>query len=315
MQEPRFKRILKKYYKEEASDAEQYFVDCWYESFSLPQDQQPVLYKGGAEAVRQRILNKIIPPVISLKWYKRRNVQLAAAMLAGVAIVAPFLFNYLKPAPHHGMAAFTLQTGKMQIKKIVLADSSVIWLNANSSMTVAEGFGDINRDIQLDGEAFFDVHQQSQQPFVIATDSVRVKVLGTSFNVSSYHGLANIRVAVNTGKVQVSDHHRNLAVLTQGQGITYDKTNQQFKVEEVHADMSNAWTAGRIVLEKASFEELAQAVHNLYGTTLTSEDKRVQSFKYNLTLRKGQSEKEVMDLVATMLKKNHKKEGDHVIIY
>jgi transmembrane sensor len=310
----RFRKILKKYYNEESSDAEKYFVDCWYESFSLPEDQQPLLYNGTAEDVRQRIFQKIIPPVIRLKWYKRTSVRAIAAVLAGVAILTPFVLNYLKNANvPKGMEAMVLQTGGMQVKKVTLPDSTAIWLNANSTLSVAEGYGATHRDITLNGEAFFDVRHNTEQPFVIASGKVKVKVLGTAFNVSAWPNMNGVKVVVNNGKVQVSEEDKPLAILTGGQGLTYDRASGQFEITTVHAENSNAWTEGRIVLEKASFEELAQAVHNMYGVRLTSEDKRVTSFKYNLTLRRDQPQQEMMEMIATMLKKKYKKEGQHAI--
>ncbi|UYQ91729.1 FecR domain-containing protein [Chitinophaga horti] len=304
MDASRFKKILKKYYNNEATDAEQYFVDCWYESYSLPEDQQPVMYKGTPDEVRARIFNKIIPPIVPLKWYKRSSIRAIAAVLAGIGILTPLLWNYIATdRTDKGMEAVALSTGDMQVKKITLPDSTAIWLNANSTLTVAEGFGATNRSITLDGEAFFDVQQNAAQPFVIATGKLKVKVLGTAFNVNAYPARNGVKVIVNNGKVQVSEEQRALAVLTEGQGLNYDRSNGRFEVAAVHAEHSNGWTEGRIVLEKASFEELAQAVHNLYGIELRSEDKKVTSFKYNLTLRRDQPQQEVMDLIATIVKK------------
>lgn len=314
MQQKRFKRILKKYHEGKASDAERYFVDCWYDSFSLPEEKNTVPPIEDADATGARILGNILTPVVSLEWYKRPFVIAAAAVLLACAVVTPVILDRLKPARPE-LTAEVMRTGEKQVKKILLPDSTLIWLNANSSLVVEAGFGQHNRQVQLEGEAFFEVGKDAAHPFIISTGEVNVKVLGTSFNIQSYDNLSELKVEVSSGKVQVSDDHSPLAVLTPGQGLTYNRGSKQFKVDSASTQRFNSWTDGNIVLEKASFEYLCQVIYNLYGTTVSSDNKQVRSFRYNLTFRAGLSEKEAINLVVNMLKKNYKKEGSHVTIF
>lgn len=314
MQQKRFKRILKKYHEGKASDAERYFVDCWYDSFSLPEEKNTVPPIEDADATGARILSNILTPVVSLKWYKRPFVIAAAAVLLACAVVTPVILNRLKPAVAE-LTAEVMRTGEKQVKKILLPDSTLIWLNANSSLMVEAGFGEHNRQVRLEGEAFFEVGKDAAHPFMISTGEVHVKVLGTSFNIQSYDNLSELKVEVSSGKVQVSDDHSPLAVLTPGQGLTYNRGSKQFKVDSASTQRFNSWTDGNVVLEKASFEYLCQVIYNLYGTTVSSDNKQVRSFRYNLTFRAGLSEKEAISLVVNMLKKNYKKEGSHVTIF
>jgi len=307
MRQSRFQQLLKKYSQGKASKSESYIVETWYESFK----QTPALAPEEAEAVRQRLLQNILHPTVSLKWYRRPYVQLAAAVLAGCAIITPILLRKPAPPQKQVLAQKTVHTGEMQIRKITLPDSSIIWLNANSTMVIAAGFNTGNREITLQGEAFFEVYKNTVHPFVIDASGMKIKVLGTSFNVKSYDALKDIKVAVNTGKVQVSNEDRQLAVLTPGQSIAYDKQTRDFKLASAIAD--NSWKDGRIMLEKASFEELSQALNNRYGIHLSSNDKHVKSFRYHLTLQPGLSEDAAMEMIATMLKKRYKKEDNHTI--
>jgi ferric-dicitrate binding protein FerR (iron transport regulator) len=314
VQQKRFKRILKKYHEGKASDAERYFVDCWYDSFSLPEEKNTVPPIEDADATGARILSNILTPVVSLKWHKRPFVIAAAAVLLACAVVTPVILNRLKPAVAE-LTAEVMRTGEKQVKKILLPDSTLIWLNANSSLVVEAGFGEHNRQVRLEGEAFFEVGKDAAHPFMISTGEVHVKVLGTSFNIQSYDNLSELKVEVSSGKVQVSDDHSPLAVLTPGQGLTYNRGSKQFKVDSASTQRFNSWTDGNVVLEKASFEYLCQVIYNLYGTTISSDNKQVRSFRYNLTFRAGLSEKEAISLVVNMLKKNYKKEGSHVTIF
>ena len=85
--------------------------------------------------------------------------------------------------------------------KLVLADGSKVWLNAQSSVTYPVAFHGKTREIRLEGEAYFEVRRNEKVPFVVKTSKVDVKVLGTEFNVSAYEEEADFEVALLKGSV------------------------------------------------------------------------------------------------------------------
>jgi len=87
---------------------------------------------------------------------------------------------------------------------IQLPDGSSVWLNASSDLTYGENFGKELREVNLTGEAFFDVVKDPDHPFIIHTSVVDVKVLGTAFNVRSYPNDVNTETSVIRGKVEVT---------------------------------------------------------------------------------------------------------------
>lgn len=92
-----------------------------------------------------------------------------------------------------------------QNKTVTLPDGSLVYLEKSSSITYPENFGKKNRTLQLDGEAFFDVKQDSKHPFVISSAFINTTVLGTSFNMEARNnGVA--KVVVISGSVQVNTH-------------------------------------------------------------------------------------------------------------
>ncbi len=119
--------------------------------------------------------------------------KVAAAILVVFLTVIHFIPR------NTGMETFTIASlGEIQV--VVLPDSSKVWLNAHSSISYTEDFGANERRIALEGEAFFDVTRNENVPFVVTTQGVVVRVLGTSFNLKQENG--SVALVVEEGRVR-----------------------------------------------------------------------------------------------------------------
>lgn len=128
---------------------------------------------------------------ISFPSWLRYSLGVAAALVVGIFLVNRFNGPEMKEV---------LATVNNQ--EVVLPDASHVWLREGSSLRYPASFKGNERQVSLNGEAFFDVTKKPEQPFVIDARSVAVKVVGTSFNVRSTDAVASVYVA--TGKVQVT---------------------------------------------------------------------------------------------------------------
>lgn len=125
-------------------------------------------------------------------WWKPLSVAAAVLFLAG----AFFMFNNNKNTD----AILALETSD-EVRELVLADGSKVWLNENSKLSYPDKMDGAERRVTLIGEAFFDIAKNPNQPFVIETNETEVRVLGTSFQVSAYEDDKYTEVLVKTGKV------------------------------------------------------------------------------------------------------------------
>jgi transmembrane sensor len=111
-------------------------------------------------------------------------IPLAAVGLY-VLMKAPDATIAFADEPHPGLEQRINPAGQKSV--LFLSDGSKVWLNAASNISYVKDFGEQDRrDVYLDGEAFFDVVANAEKPFVVHTSSIKIKVLGTSFNVKSY---------------------------------------------------------------------------------------------------------------------------------
>ena len=96
-----------------------------------------------------------------------------------------------------------------QRAELVLPDSTKVWLNANSKLVYPTSFKEGIRQVELDGEAYFDVKHNGDNPFVVRTKSMNVTVLGTEFNVSAYSGIEEFNIALLRGSVELNSSDRS----------------------------------------------------------------------------------------------------------
>ena len=319
MESSRLKKLIKRYQNGTASPAERYIVERWLESFQQEKESHPELGDAALASFHRQVLDRAFGGKRATLNYRRRWVAWVAAACVLCAVSLSWLLHVRQSGEgnkrlHQGTAQ-TLSTGIGQVKRLVLPDSTVVYLNANTVLEVTAGYGKGERAVKLEGEAYFEVKRDTLQPFRVQTDGLEVRVLGTAFNVNAYHALEDIQVAVSTGKVQISDARQVLALLEASEGLTYNRQTAEFQRVQVSPTDGASWREGISVLVDGSFDRLAQILRNHYGVTLESDDGDVRSVTYNFTIRSTRTLAQTMEQLCEMLNKHYRKEGNRVIIY
>ncbi|MBU1820985.1 MAG: FecR domain-containing protein [Bacteroidetes bacterium] len=156
---------------------------------------------------------------------------------------------------------------------VKLTDGTVIVLNAGSVLRYPEHFESDKREVQLRGEAYFEVASNPKAPFLIYTDEVRVEVIGTKFTVKAYPESKEVKVAVVEGKVAVdarresspATQSENDVILTKNQMATLQKNNQEITVTTFEENDLLGWKNGILYFEKAGFSQLVDQLERWYG--------------------------------------------------
>jgi transmembrane sensor len=165
----------------------------------------------------QRLSNHLATPVLQFETdkkttHKYRWLWIAASAAASIIVVL-FLFVPAKQRSKAPVANNVVSTRPGSKSKVELPDGTQVWLNANSRITYNQNFMDSTREVQLTGEAYFDVasiisdRTGQKIPFIIHTNSIDVKVLGTAFNVRSYPGEKTTETALIHGSIEVTLHN------------------------------------------------------------------------------------------------------------
>lgn len=143
----------------------------------------------------------------------------------------------------------TLSTPKGGQYQVILPDGSKVWLNAASKLRYPKKFLTSQRNVELDGEAYFEVARNEKQPFIVKTPNEQVEVLGTHFNINSYSEDKVSKVALVEGKVKVATHSQS-KILQPGQQSRLK--NQQMDVQEVNTEEIIAWKNGEFAFNNES---------------------------------------------------------------
>lgn len=224
--------------KEEA----EYIALVWNETEVAPHQLESLAQEVDVDKEFNLLINRIKADedlnkeakIIPLPGKKYWGIAAGFALIVGLATTFILLNNF------GGNANWVeIKTGESE-QEVLLADGSSIHLNANSSLRYPNEFKDANREVELTGEAFFDIAKDPTHPFIVHTPYEDVTVLGTSFNVRAYEHEPNSEVAVVTGKVEVNSGVTKTVLLPFEKAVV-DHSSHVMGTEKTESLNESAW--------------------------------------------------------------------------
>ncbi len=160
--------------------------------------------------------------------------------------------------------------------QLVLSDGSKVWVNARSRLTYPVSFGDV-REVTLEGEAYFEVARDEKRPFVVRTENLTVKVLGTEFNVNA-RSAEKVQTVLVKGRVEAETAGKQKVILHPGELAESGKS--QIQISKVNVRKYTAWREGMFYFEEATLEEILQEVCDWYyvQVVFTNHSARMRKF-------------------------------------
>lgn len=157
----------------------------------------------------------------------------------------------------------TIRTPKGGQYQVVLPDGSGVWLNAASSIRFPASFTGNERNVEVQGEAYFEVLQDPKKPFSVMAGQTRINVLGTSFNVNAYTGEEALKTTLITGSVRINAD-RQSKILLPGQQSHTGAGHPEITVKEADIEKVMAWKNGLFNFEDVTFEEIMRQLERWY---------------------------------------------------
>lgn len=161
-----------------------------------------------------------------------------------------------------------------QIFKLALSDGTLVWLNSGSKLRFPQRFvdADSTRMVYLEGEAFFEVAENRNKPFVVNTQELDIKVFGTQFNISSYETETHIATTLVEGSVGVYESRspENGIRLIPSFQANYDKFGNSFSKAKVDTDIYTAWMQDRLVIDNLKFSEILVKLERRYAVKIVN---------------------------------------------
>jgi hypothetical protein len=197
--------------------------------------------------------------------------------------------------------------------RIQMTDGSFIHLNADSKITFPSDMQHNDRDVSLQGEAYFDVSHSRERPFRVTTHDLVVEVLGTSFDIKSYPEDEYVTVTVESGKVAISlpESGNKVIHLEKDQQLVYYPNAQQFEKLTVNAAIELDWREGILRFDHTSMLEVERILERWYGIDVDIQDKQIYKKKLS-GLHKNENLVSVLESLSYALKTNYELNGMNV---
>lgn len=194
--------------------------------------------------------------------------------------------------------------------KFVLPDGTTGFLNSGSTLSYPVAF-DKTRQVELTGEAYFDVYHNEKSPFTVKTGKLNVRVLGTTFNVISYPGETTEEIIIQTGKVEVMDKAgKTLTELNPDQRLTVNHLDLTSRRSQVVSSQYTSWTEGKLVFRNEYMKQVAQRLSRWYNAEIIIADERLEEFTFHATFVDEPLD-EVLKLLAITTPINFSEERRH----
>jgi transmembrane sensor len=261
---------------------------------------------------------------------------LATAILIFIFVIIKNDHNSFSQYTHltHPVSQVTTRPGsKTQLR---LPDGTSVWLNASSNLTYDENFGKNLREVNLSGEAFFDVVKDPSRPFIIHTKAINIKVLGTEFNVKAYPDDAYTETSLIRGSVEVTiknrpeekhylkpnekmlvvndqpeeklvKKHKEVMPLITTEALTYDSTDNTV--------VETSWVNNHLIFhQNETFAEMAPRLERWYGVHITFENQKAANDYKPFVSFTNETVTQALDDLKLAYKFNYKINGTEITI-
>lgn len=276
------KQVASSFKQEKEADLRELLQGDWKESLkatTTPKDLKHILHRihfilNSNQELRKDNWSKKLLSVYS---------RIAAILLLPLAIWA--VFNYAGFSFGSNQSA-TAEIHAPQNARVSfqLPDGSKGWLKNGSTLEYGIGFH--NRHVKLDGEGYFDVVHDPEQPFVVKGPYSEIRVLGTTFNAAMWPNELVTEVVLESGTVQFSYEGQDQAItLTPGQKLIFNRKEDMVAVEEVNTLVSCAWKDGLLMFRGDNLIEVGKQIGRWFNVDVEVVGENAKDYKIRATFK------------------------------
>ncbi|MEL7588294.1 MAG: FecR domain-containing protein [Prolixibacteraceae bacterium] len=194
---------------------------------------------------------------------------------------------------------YTLIIPKGGEYKLVLDDSTEVWLNADTKLKFPDKFSSGIRDVELTGEAWFKVTKSESAPFLVRSNDIDIRVLGTEFNASAYPDDPVVTTTLINGRVTVfyKTGVTGQQNLLPGDQASYNKKENTIRLGTVDAANFKAWKDGYFVFDNQPLSAVVKALERWYDVQFTIPDKALESARFSGQFRRYEDIGVALDII------------------
>jgi ferric-dicitrate binding protein FerR (iron transport regulator) len=186
---------------------------------------------------------------------------------------------------------------------VVLADGTTVYMNSMSSLKYPVKFTGDRREVELSGEAYFNVTKDATRPFIVKTGAMNIEVLGTTFNVNAYENNEKIVTTLIEGSVKIHsrDNSRN-NVLSPGEQAAFFIDGSKTEIKKVDVNLYTAWKDGYFVFRNARLEDIMTDLTRWYSADVIFNGDAVKNVRFSGKLNRSSSINEILEIMKSSRK-------------
>jgi transmembrane sensor len=284
------------------------------------------------------------------KTIKVRRLVLNGISIAAVICIAFFLgtiFNrnrnkIIGPEQPETSSFVEIKAPLGARSEVRLNDGTEVMLNAGSSIRYSSDYNSLNRDLVLEGEAYFKVAKNIDLPLVVNAGNINIKATGTEFNVKAYSDESIIETTLVNGKVEISQKGNNdkdrILVLEPNQKAIYAYQSDQLTLEKIKeieplavkpakiitdkllvspktdVEQVTAWTKNKLIIKKENLESLCTKLQRKYDVTFIFRDEEIKKYRFTGVLL-DETFQQVMDVIKLVAPVDYLLDGKTVLMF
>lgn len=244
------------------------------------------------------------------------NIKRIAAVLIIGLFVAGSIFTFNLYKNRHSLNTLVFEAPQGEKSKVILTDSTIIWLNSSSKIELNNNYNVLNRKVHLEGEAYFEVTSNTRLPFKVSTSDLEISVLGTKFNIIAYPDENITETSVIEGIVEVATKTKPAAkkiTLKQNQKVSYDKNTNTLTYQSANPKVEIAWMNNMLIFDNEHYLKVFNKLEKWYGVEIEVAGEIKYEPHYTFKI-KTESLSEMLNLLNIIAPIEYKIDGDRVTI-
>lgn len=325
-----FERLLERYYAGNCTPEEEEWVTRWLAESTLHPSNP---WHDLSEEQRQRYVDQLymdivhttrgasIEPSIAPKRRVRRMAWLGGVAASICLLTVAYLWIPKDDADTGASSWEVAAAAAGEKKKLQLADGTMVWLQGGSELHYPADFGKEERQVRLDGEAYFDVAHQAERPFIVRAGDMETEVLGTAFNIEAFAALDRKTVSLIEGSiaVRVRDHagvqQGSEIVLSPMEAVVFHTaTNELARSDLPVFGTAEDFKAGNIQFDETPLDEVLFRLEAAYGVEIHVDQMLASQHKITGDFLTSESIDDVIRSIARTAGAHYQRDGRSITI-
>ena len=247
-----------------------------------PQQMQHLLLQSSFSELKSKLMiNREFESNSSGRIKSLHLSFLRIAAMIVMALITGFTAAYLilqTNQPKTEVVWFKTIVPRGEKSELILPDGSKVWVNSESNISYPSNFMEGNRQIKLNGEAYFEVEKLEDMTFTVSTIDYNIKVLGTKFNVMAYKEFGRTETSLVDGSIEIQKGNQQIKV---EQGQTFTFTNSQFYLTKTEVSQTARWKDDIFDFDQITFKELIIRLERWYDVDIEIKNQKLNEIVYS----------------------------------